>query len=285
MSCVYCGKQILNKGSLKSHELRCKLNPDKITFPNPQKGKTAWNKGLTKETSPIVAEIARKVSQSTTGKKGTPHSEETRKKLSEICKKRYRDNPELHPNRRLASNRSKMTYPERVAQDWLSRKQIPFLYNERVGKYYPDFLVGSIIIEIDGERWHPEDSENDKSRDDDLRSMGYTIFRIRSRECIEDKLAEIFNMDLDPESFKPLPRKPKSVVPKKEKKVRYTENYLDSIFSQVTNSDIDLFSYGWVSKVSKLWGVSHTLVRKVFSLYWRGPQPYSRNTSSRDRSD
>ena len=99
MSCVYCGKQILNKGSLKSHELRCKLNPDKVTFPNSQKGKTAWNKGLTKETSPIVAEIARKVSRKTAGRRGRPHSDETRKKK----KLQYTlQTPSHPPNRRIA---------------------------------------------------------------------------------------------------------------------------------------------------------------------------------------
>ena len=81
MSCIYCGKQILNKGSLKSHEIRCKLNPDRVVLA-PFKGKVPWNKGLTKDTSPIIAEQARKVSQTTTGRKGS----QKRKSLAGVRK-------------------------------------------------------------------------------------------------------------------------------------------------------------------------------------------------------
>lgn len=55
-NCKYCNKECKNKNSLVQHEIRCKLNPNKIQVVNhrgknnPMHGKSAWNKGLTKET-------------------------------------------------------------------------------------------------------------------------------------------------------------------------------------------------------------------------------------------
>lgn len=50
MECVFCGKDIANKGSLVSHRNRCHSNPDRVRYrrsPNAgqQKGCTPWNKG------------------------------------------------------------------------------------------------------------------------------------------------------------------------------------------------------------------------------------------------
>lgn len=52
MNCCYCEREIKNKGSLKAHEMSCKLNPDRVSHkhsPNAgrQKGSVAWNKGKT----------------------------------------------------------------------------------------------------------------------------------------------------------------------------------------------------------------------------------------------
>ena len=50
MYCQYCNREINNKGSLKSHEMCCKLNPNKIQHlhsekAGKQKGAEPWNKG------------------------------------------------------------------------------------------------------------------------------------------------------------------------------------------------------------------------------------------------
>ena len=67
--CKYCGKECKNKNSLIQHEIRCKDNPDsvkisplapRVGFNN--KGRVAWNKGLTKETSKSIARSAQKLS-------------------------------------------------------------------------------------------------------------------------------------------------------------------------------------------------------------------------------
>lgn len=60
--CKFCGKECKNLNSLTQHEIRCKENPDylllnlnykpRVGFNNI--GRTAWNKGLTKETDDRV---------------------------------------------------------------------------------------------------------------------------------------------------------------------------------------------------------------------------------------
>lgn len=52
--CQYCKKEYNNKNSLAQHEIRCKENPNKIKIKGNKHSHTAWNKGLTKQTSEIV---------------------------------------------------------------------------------------------------------------------------------------------------------------------------------------------------------------------------------------
>jgi hypothetical protein len=50
MECCFCKRVIKNKGSLKAHELSCKVNPNRISFTRSKfagakKGSVPWNKG------------------------------------------------------------------------------------------------------------------------------------------------------------------------------------------------------------------------------------------------
>lgn len=62
-------------------------------------------------------------------------------------------------------------------------------------------------------------------------------------------------------------------------KKNFEELELPRLFELLKNSDIDLSQLGWVGKVAKLWGVSHTKVRRIFDTYWTGPTPYQRSKS------
>ena len=106
--------------------------------------------------------------------------------------KRFKENPELHPNRLLAGNMSKWTYPEKLAAKWFDKNNIKYEYNKKILSFYPDFIVNNkkTIIEIDGKRWH--DKEKDLVRDKKLKSIGYEVIRIDASNVIE-KLEEIKN--------------------------------------------------------------------------------------------
>ena len=45
MNCKYCGKECKNLNSLRQHEIRCKLNPDKISIKIVHTTKTGFTKG------------------------------------------------------------------------------------------------------------------------------------------------------------------------------------------------------------------------------------------------
>ena len=186
--CIYCNKECKNKNSHSNHTRLCPKNPNRI-YKNGMEGKIPWNKGLNKE-DPRVLDHSKSVSNTLKDRPGRQWTDEQRKAKSGWRKQYHLDNPESHPNRKLANNRIKMSYPEQVAYDWLIKNNIAFKHQELVGKYYPDFVIEKIILEIDGEYWHrPEvDAEKDKF----FESLGYTVIRIKAKELIEAKLENIF---------------------------------------------------------------------------------------------
>ena len=190
MNCKYCNKECKSENSHRNHERTCPSNIDRI-YKNGMQGKIPWNKGLNKDIDDRVAAHAAIL-------EGKPSkviwTEQMRLAQSKMVKERHLKFPETHVNRRLAGNRTKMTYPEKVAYDWLVKHHFVFCHNKKVGKYFPDFLIEKIIIEIDGEHWHPIGNEKDAARDAELKAMGYTVYRIRSNERIEERLSKIFGV-------------------------------------------------------------------------------------------
>jgi len=173
---------------------------------SPRFGKTGhipWNKGLKSNDNPELANklragglgLKRKIENGFKPTFSRPEfwTIERRKQKSLEKKRLYAEHPEKHPNRKVAGNRNKMTYPEKVCHDWLCLNKISFETQKYIDGKYVDFLIGNIVIEIDGERWHPIGNENDRLRDVRLNELGFNIFRIRSKENIEERLKDIFS--------------------------------------------------------------------------------------------
>ncbi len=57
-----------------------------------------------------------------------------------------------------------------------------------------------------------------------------------------------------------------------------SQTEIDCRLKLLSESNIDIYSWGWVSEVSILWGISHTQVRKFFNTYWTGPKPFTRKS-------
>ena len=183
--CEECGKTFSQFG-IATHQWRVHGEGK-----NKTSNKVPWNKGLNKS-DPRVKKYAEGISKSTKGKPSNyVWTDEKRKEQSERKKKLYQEHPEKHPNRKLSNNKNKWTYPEKVAGEWFDKNNLLYERNKRVDKYYPDFVLGNVIVEIDGEYWH--DQEKDKERDEKLSELGYTIHRIKAKERIEDRLENIFN--------------------------------------------------------------------------------------------
>lgn len=186
VKCEECGK-IFSQFGIAAHHWRIHgEGKNKIS------SKPPWNKGLTKDNDERILKQANELSISKKGK--TPKvewTEERRKEQSERKKKLYQECPEKHPNRKLSANKGKWTYPEKIAGEWFDRNNLLYERNKKVDRFYPDFVLGNIIVEIDGEYWH--DQERDNERDKKLSELGYTIYRIKAKERIEDRLGSIFN--------------------------------------------------------------------------------------------
>lgn len=165
--CKFCGKECKNKNSLVQHEIRCKLNPNKINTINKgfnNKGRIAWNKGLTEETDERVKNLELKVKQTIKLKggtfKGKHHSKQTIQKM--------KNNPNcggLRPNSGIGKNgwyknifcRStwELVYViynlDHNIQFKPCKRVYEYEYKGEKHKYYPDFeLEDGTIIEIKG---------------------------------------------------------------------------------------------------------------------------------------
>lgn len=189
--CKFCGKVCKNQNSLRNHERLCPSNPDR-NYVSHTLGKTAWNKGLTKETDLRVKKnsesvsIAMKNSELVKEHLSNMWTDELRQKQSERKKKLYSEHPEKHPNVKLAGNRGKMTYPEQLTFDWLNEHSIQNEHNYHfvTDKFnrYVDFYLPTLnmFIEVDGEHWH-KDIQKDVDKDNDALSCGIKTIRIKPK--------------------------------------------------------------------------------------------------------
>lgn len=194
--CKFCSKECKNENSHRNHERLCPKNFSRV-YTSGMLDKTSHKKGLTKETSEEIARQSKTIKDNyVSGKTKKPTggmwTEEMRKRQSDWKIQLHIDHPELHPNRLLAGNRTKMSYPERVAYDFLESANIKFSHNLGIDKFFPDFVIGKIIIEIDGANWH--NKEKDRIRDNKLRELGFTVFRIDSKDNIHNRITEILKL-------------------------------------------------------------------------------------------
>lgn len=109
------------------------------------------------------------------------HSDETKKKLSEIRKKYLKENPDKVPY--LLNHSSKESYPEKYFTEVFTNENINVIKYYRIGIYELDFCIPEkkIDIEIDGNQ-HYDDikiSESDKRRNLFLENDGWDIIRIK----------------------------------------------------------------------------------------------------------
>jgi len=171
MQCKFCTKKIKNKGSLKAHEMSCKLNPNKITHkhsPNAgaKKGSIPWNKGETKETNNSLLKQSITISEGYANGKikphCTPHSQETKNKLSKVAKERKIGGYIRGSGRGkkgwykgyFCDSSWELAYVIYCLDHNISikrnTKKRQYIWNNKVKNYIPDFLVEGKLIEIKG---------------------------------------------------------------------------------------------------------------------------------------
>ncbi len=116
------------------------------------------------------------------------HSEETKKKISEIRLKFLNENPDKVPY--LINHSSKKSYPEEVFEKALIASGIEdYIYNYRNGIYQYDFAFPKlkIDVEIDGGTHLTEKVKRiDQRRDLWSEEQGWTVLRFTAREVKTD---------------------------------------------------------------------------------------------------
>ena len=114
-------------------------------------------------------------------KKPRKHTEETKKKISQIRKKYLKENPDKVPY--LLNHSSKESYPEKYFNKIFKNEKINTKRYHQIGLYQLDFCIleSKIDIEIDGEQHYSDIKivESDKRRNQHLENLGWKILRIR----------------------------------------------------------------------------------------------------------
>lgn len=81
------------------------------------------------------------------------------------------------------TTRNIKSYAERFFETVLNNNKIKYNREKKVGKYFLDFVIGNIDLEIDGKQHKYKDrKETDTIRDEFLRKQGYFVYRIAWNE-------------------------------------------------------------------------------------------------------
>ena len=180
--CRYCNRQCKNLNSLKQHECRCKLNPNRIkVISHAQKGvchipieRRGWSKGLSKDNDPRLKKLSEQLKiyycEHDNHQKGVPRTPQEKQKISETMKLRGCGGIREHSGRGhkgwykgyFCDSTYELAYvvynlDHNIPFNRCSR-DIYYLYEYKgkTHKYYPDFILADgSLVEVKG--YHSED--------------------------------------------------------------------------------------------------------------------------------
>lgn len=208
LTCQFCGKICGSRGGLHTHERLCKSNPTaespiRVGFNN--KGRIAWNRGLTKQTDTRVLkgcitfkqnEIDNKHTNKLFGELNPSKRPEVRAKISQTCLEKSKNGlwhkslaKDMHYT--YANIDLDGTWEFRYAKylddqkiKWIRcKEQFEYTYNGNLHYYTPDFYLPDIntYIEVKGyktekdqAKWKsfPEDKKLIVLQEADLKLLG-----------------------------------------------------------------------------------------------------------------
>lgn len=258
-NCKFCNKECKNLNAQNNHERMCKENPNRNIRKYPPK-----------KPKPVLPRKSR---------------EEISDNLSESMKKAHKEGRAWNIGKSRWNN--KPSYPEeffmRVIENDFEDKnyvrELPF------GRFSLDFawVDKKICIEIDGEH-HQRFEEcilRDKEKDALLIQKGWKVLRVPWKSICNDTRSwiEICKSFVNNESISEERQflinkfieaqltKQRLIVEKRENKEREKQKLIE--YRQECLEKVDLMKFGWVTKISKLWGISsqkvHCYMRKYFN--------------------
>lgn len=173
--CQYCSKECKSLNSHVNHERTCPKNSARV-YKNGMTGKTAWNKGLTKETSSSVLQYSEKIKGKQFGfTKGSKHTKETKEKISEIMSEKMQNRYTASKRHHYKGYLLESSWELELAID-LDENNInwirpgPLIYydeNNQKRRYYPDFYLVDYDVYLD--------PKNDYVREKDKKKIQWVI--------------------------------------------------------------------------------------------------------------
>lgn len=185
--CKFCNKEYKSDKALIQHQIRCKLNPNKIdtskSFGNGSR--QAWNKGLSKETDERILKSSQTYNKNKElglhdikyGKNNSSSRPEVKQKISETCLKKSKDgtwhislSKHMHYNYKGNDLHGTWEVAYAIYLDennikWIrNTKRFKYNYQGKIHYYIPDFYLIDTdeYIEIKG---YSTDKDYNKWRD------------------------------------------------------------------------------------------------------------------------
>lgn len=96
------------------------------------------------------------------------------------------------------ASRNIKSYPEKFFESVLNNNCIEYIREKKVGKYFLDFVIGKVDLEIDGKQHKYKDrAEHDAIRDQYLTDCGYTVYRIDWNEINSEAGKQTMKLKID----------------------------------------------------------------------------------------
>lgn len=224
---------------------------------------------------------------------GHKHTEETRKKLSEIQKNYLKNNPDKHPWRKNTKFKS---IPCERLKKILNDEDITFIsefndpqweFNYSIDIAFPNNKIG---IEVNGNQHYNIDgtlTNYYQKREDYLKSLGWTIYQLHYGVIYNQDFISVFvdnlknkSLDFDYSQYIVMSSKRICKICESKLNKNYQFEVCEACLNKeleikkieerkqiILNSEIDFTKFGWVNKISKLLNISPTQVRRWMEKY------------------
>lgn len=176
-ACIFCAKEYSTPSGKGLHEKQCASNPNAKNF---QKGRRAWNQGLTRLSNVSVA------AQAATLKKRLQNGETKQsvktadglRRLSESAKAHNLGGYRPHPNKGQYYKGiwfdSKWEVKVAISLDengisWV-RPRTGFVWNESGNRYYPDFYLEEFDVYLDPKNPYLQIKDSEKIKNAQIRN-------------------------------------------------------------------------------------------------------------------
>lgn len=164
--CQFCKKELKNRRSLVQHECTCKNNPNRRITPfmnedehgNNIPKRSAWNKGLSKETSDVLKHKAEIQSKTTKNRPGHKHTDAEKQNLREHALKNGFGGFNMHKKTIFVDGIAVDSSYEKIVAESLTENNIEwkrcirFKYIDDKNKlhhYTPDFYLPAYDVYLD----------------------------------------------------------------------------------------------------------------------------------------